>query len=464
MEETFPTSEAGASLGDHSIEVPACTACGAKEGKTHRLTWQMSRLDIELTDDVSINEWMERRQGLPSILVLPDGDGVLAYSVEPYCDDCLDRQWREYEERHTPADKMSRATFLEQIRTYSLGAGWVPYTLQLQYLSPRGFPNLALIRNNQLLFRSVRGDVHARPRAFRPSGQCLIMSPEVPQSTREALTMDPNEGLLSQKVAFLYMDEKYPDYKSPPSMQVTSLTGLLIGSDQFISFRDAFFRILPGFDQGAEHFPVEIHAGDLFRGRPDEEHSRFYSGLVSLVNDFKCSVYRRGFNFVAGHELLRKKQKDLLGLCFRSILISVEDFEHFGQIWPVMETDGSKEQDENFAGFKRWMDEATAYLNWSGDGVGALIDDDIMVDSSRFGDLHYVTKKSIGGIAVDCLAYLLHCKWLDENGFPTTAYKTRLASIATALSPAIVDDYVGSFRIDSQPEGFNSPPSELEKT
>ena len=406
---------------------------------------------------------MERRQGLPSVLVLPDDGGVLAYSVDPFCDGCLDRYWREYEERHTPANKVNRAAFLERIRISSLGAGWGVYTLQLQYLSPRGFPNLALIRDEQLLLRSVRGDATARSRAFHSPGHSLIMSPEVPQETRRALLRDPIGGLLSQKLAFLYMDEKYPDAKAPPSMQVTSLTGLLIASDQFISFRDAFFRIVPGFDEGADNFPVEIHAANLFPERPDEEHFQFYSGLVSLVNDFKCRVYRRGFNFMPAHELLRKKQKDLLGLCFRSMLISVEDFEHFGQIWPVMETDGSKGQDENFAGYMGWVDQATAYLNWSGDGVEELIDEDYMVDNSRLGDLHYVTKRSIGGIAADNLAYLLHCKWLDENGLPTTNYKARLAAIASTLSPAIVDDYVGSFRLDNEREGSNPPPTGPEK-
>ena len=449
MEERLLISEASATSGDNNSEVPACAVCGGTEGRARRLTWQMSRLDIEFNDGVSVSEWTEGRQGLPSVLVLPDGGGALAYSVDPYCDGCLDRYWREYEERHTPDDKMNRATFLQEIKTYSIRAGWSAYDLQLPYLSPRGFPNLALVKDDQLLLRSVRGDIVARPRAFHPPGHSLFMSPEVPQKTRETLLRNPDEGLLSQNLAFLYMDEKYPDAKAPPPMQVTSLTGLLIASDQFIGFRDAFFKIVPGFDQGPDKLPVEIHAGDLFPGRPDEEHFRFYSGLVSLVNDFKCSVYRHGFNFVPDHELLRKRQKDLLGLCFRSMLISVEDFEHFGQIWPVMETDRSKEQDEAFAGYMRWMDQVTAYLNRSGDGVEELVEEDYMVDNSRFGDLHYVTKKSIGGIAADCVAYLLHGKWLVENGFPTTDYKARLAAIASTLNPAIVDDYIGSFRLDN---------------
>ena len=458
MEERFLMSGEGTISADHHSEVPECAACGGREGRNQRLTWQLSRQEITLADDVAVKEWMERRQGLPSVLVLPDDGGVVAYSVDPYCDSCLDRNWREHEERHTPAGKVNRATFHEEIRASSRGAGWDIYTLQLEYLAPRGFPNMALIRGDRLLLPSARGDVTARPRAFHsPSHHTLIVSPEVPQDMRETLLRDPNEGRPSEKVAFLYMDEKYPATKAPPAMQVTSLTGLLIASDRFIRFRDEFFRIVPGFDQGGDNFEVEIHASNLFRGRPAEEHFQFYSGLVSLVNDFKCSVYRRGFNFMPDHELLREKQKDLLGLCFRSMLISVDDFEYFGQIWPVMETDRSKEQDENFAGYMRWVNQATAYLDWVGDGVEELIDDDYMVDNSRFGDLHYVTKKSIGGIAADCLAYLLHCKWLDEKGFPTTGYKARLAAIASTLRPSIVDDYVGSFRLEDKRESPNCP-------
>ena len=153
---------------------------------------------------------------------------------------------------------------------------------------------MALKRGDRFLLPSVRGDVIARPRAFHPPGHSLVISPEVPEDIREALTRDPDEGRPSEKVAFLYMDEKYPDAKAPPAMQVTSLTGLLIASDQFIRFRDEFFKIVPGFDQGADNFPVDIHASKFFPGRPDEEHFRFYSGLVSIINDFKCKVYRRG--------------------------------------------------------------------------------------------------------------------------------------------------------------------------
>ena len=75
-----------------------------------------------------------------------------------------------------------------------------------------------------------------------------------------------------------------------------------------------------------------------------------------------------------------------------------------------------------------------------GNGVKELIDDDYMVDNSRFGDFHYVTKKSTAGNTVDCLAYLLHCMWLEEKGFQMTAYKSRLAAIGSTLASGPYDD------------------------
>ena len=436
--------------GDENGEFPGCAGCGRKRGGHNGLTWQMSRQDITFDDVRDVKNWIEQQQGQPSALVMPDDGEVLAYTFSPYCDDCLDRFSKEYEERHTPAGKENRAAFQEQIEEFSYGAGWDSYTLQLQYLAPRRFPNMALIRGDQLVLRSVRGEVTGRMRAFHPPAHTLVLSPEVPQDIQEALLRNQDEEQLSDKIAFLYMDEKYPDVKAPPSMQVTSLVGILISSDQFISGSGTNFS---GLFQASVKGPTisrwRSTLATFFQGGPDEEHFQFYSGLVSLINGHKCSVYRRGFNFVPAHELLRKKQGDLLGICFRSMLLTVDDFEYFGQIWTVMESDRSMRQDENFAGYMRWMDQATSYLNWIGDGVEELIEEDYMVDNSRFGDLHYVNKKSIGGIAADCLAYLLHCKWLVDKDFPTTEYKARLAAIASTLRPSIVDDYVGSFRLEN---------------
>ena len=376
MEERLLLSAKATIPGGDNPEVPECAECGRKEDGRNRLTWQMSRQDITFDDVQEVKDWMERRQGQPSALVLPDDGGALVYAFAPYCDDCLDKFLREREERDTPTGELNRSAFQEKVKSFSCGVGWDTYTLQLQYLAPRGFPNMALIRGDRLVLPSVRGEVTGRVRAFHPPAHTLILSPEVPQDMQDALLRNQDEEQLSDKVAFLYMDEKYPDFTAPPSMQVTSLVGFLIGSDQFIRFRDELFRIVPGFDEGAGNYPVEIHASNLFPGRPDEEHFQFYDGLVSLINDHRCSVYRRGINFVPNHGLLLKKQGDLVGVCFRSMLIAVDDFECFGQIRPVMEFDHSTGQDDNFAGYMRWMDQATSYLNWVGDGVEELIEED----------------------------------------------------------------------------------------
>lgn len=243
------------------------------------------------------------------------------------------------------------------------------------------------------------------------------------------------------RVSFLYMDERYLDARVPPEHQVVSLTGLLIYTDTYSNFRDGFIKLLPGFAEGKPR-DTTVHASDFFRDRTDEEHFTFYKGLTALVNELGCRVYRRGMNFVPGHKLFHKNQQKFIWYCFRSMLLAVADLAGDHQVWPVMEIDRSESQDNNFAGFVRWMDEATTYLNWQGDGVKNLIEDDLMVDIERFGEVHYVSKKSIVGSAVDCLAYMLHCRWLDYAGYTLTPYKASIATIASCLNESLVDDNI----------------------
>ena len=410
--------------------------------------WVMAREDITLTDKKDALEFFEKRVGKPQIMILPDDGGVLVYAVLPYCESCLDLFLKEYEERQTPEEDESRSEYQEKIAAEARENRWTTYFLQLSRLAPRGFPNLALLKDEKPLFLTVQGSVTVRPRAYHPPAHKIGFSPEVPEELRQAYVSKSNKEQVPDTVAFLYMDEKYLDANAPPEMQVTSLAGILVAADKYPLFRDRLLRLIPGFDQGAESFEMEVHASDLFRDRPEEEHFAFYKGLVQLVHELGCKVYRRGFNFDPGHDVLRKNQADLVWLCFRSMLIAVEDFDDSAQIWPVMEIDRTSAQDRNFAGYVRWMDHATAYLDMTGDGVEELIDDDYMVDNARFGDLHYVGKKSVVGCAVDCLVYLLHQKWLDERGFSLTSYKARLALIASGLNSSVVDEFVGTFRLE----------------
>ena len=427
-----------------------CVVCYSDERGERKLSWQMIRQDVALTDEESVKDWMEQRQGHPSVLVLPDDGGILAYSLAPYCNGCLDNFYREYEERNTTFSEMTRDELLRKIKAVGEKNDWRVYVLQSQYLAPRGVPNVILAKDDRLLIRSVRGDVTARPRVLHPPAHSLFISPEVPPEIRETLTRMRNRREALDAVAFLYMDEKYIDPNASSAMQVTSLTGLLVAADTYTRFRDRFLNIVPGFDDGPRNLTAEIHASKLFPSKSDDVHFEFYRRLVGLINELECGVYRRGFNFTPSHPMLQKNEKGLVGLCFKSMLISIDDHEDYAQIWPVMETDRTNEQDDNFAGYIRWMDQATAYLNAVGDGVENLIDDDYMVDNARFGDVHYVTKRSIAGNAADCLAYLLHCKWLYEMGLHITNYKSQIAEIAAELQPSIVDNYVGSFHLERE--------------
>ena len=257
-----------------------------------------------------------------------------------------------------------------------------------------------------------------------------------------------NREITSQSVAFLYMDEKYANIDSPAAPQATSLTGLLLPASVYPVFRNRLYRILPGFADGVDSYPIQVHASDLFRDRADEDHFEFYSDLVSLVNELGCRIFRRGFNFSPGHRSLRRRQHELLWLCFRSMLAAVQDLDDADIIWPVMETDHTDVQDELFAGYVRWMDHSTSYLNAIGDGAQELIEDGIMVDNNMIGDMHYVSKRSIIGSVVDCLAYSLHCSWIQDSGGRLSNYKGQLADIARRLDQSLLDDYVVRYVAD----------------
>ena len=306
-----------------------CKECG-KEGIGGRdLYWELFREDIPLRNEDNLRDMITMRSGLPAVVISGcDGEFVI-YSVAPYCEVCLNRHIQEYEESHTPQDKLTTNAFLNDVVSLSRKNCWSTYTLQHRNLSPRGFPNLVLIREEKLLFWSLQGDVSVRMRLGIPDNatHTLLISPEVPEKLREILLKERNVEREPNGISFLYMDEKLPDWQAPPEMQVTSLTGLLVSAGTYPQFRSHLLALLPDSDNGITSFGMEIHASNLFRSLADEEHFEFYKGLVSLINELNCRIYRRGFNFVRGHDLLRKRQSQLLGACFRSMLIAAQDYE-----------------------------------------------------------------------------------------------------------------------------------------
>ena len=145
-----------------------------------------------------------------------DGEFVI-YSVAPYCEVCLNRHVQKYEESHTPQDKLTTNAFLNDVVSLSRKNYWSTYTLQHLNLSPRGFPNLVLIREDQLLFLSLRGDVSVRMRLGTSAiaAHTMLISPEVPETLREMLLKERNRERAPNGISFLYMDEKLPDLAGP---------------------------------------------------------------------------------------------------------------------------------------------------------------------------------------------------------------------------------------------------------
>ena len=300
-------------------------------------------------DLAQMEEFFAQAQGRPFVVRLPDEGGVEIYAILSYCDDCLEARSVEYEESNTPEGQTTSRAFYEEVADWARQQGWQAYELTHRYLAPRGVPNMVMVRDDRVVFTKLEGDVSVR---FREApmldlGGCTIAtSPEVPRAISEMLHSFDDGAQEEIPLGFLYMDEKYVDDQAAPDEQITSLVGLLIDAKTYPIIRDRFFSLLPNFDSGAAAFGTEIHASDLFRDRPDVDHFAFYDGLVSVINEFDCKIFSRGFNFAPENATLRKSQQDILAVCFRSILISVNDLAVATQVWPVMEIDHSESQDE----------------------------------------------------------------------------------------------------------------------
>ena len=192
-------------------EPRTCDVCAQEEDSHAEFSWQLAREDVEVAGDDDILVLLESRLAGPTVIVLPEAGGVVVYSVIRCCDGCLNESFRRYEDSHNPRPKKTRRALLDDIKGVSQEKGWLLYALQLDHLAPRGFPNVALIRDEQLrlIFARPEAWVRQRPVAI-PSGQVFI-SPGVPPDIQAGILTALDERRTTDDVAFLYMDEKYPD-------------------------------------------------------------------------------------------------------------------------------------------------------------------------------------------------------------------------------------------------------------
>nr|WP_294520990.1 hypothetical protein [uncultured Rhodopila sp.] len=242
---------------------------------------------------------------------------------------------------------------------------------------------------------------------------------------------------------FLFMDEKYADRAAEPDCRVTALTGVLIPTGTHAAFRKRFYEIisdiLPAADGVVPAMPL-IHASSLLPDAPDDDvRCRFLGSLIDLVLEFDFRVYRIGYYTTAEALSLFKTEKALIGLCFQSMLNCLESELLRSQIWPIMEIDRSPDQDKLFAGSIQNLDYYTSRLR-----PGS-----VSFNNQNLGEVLYTTKRSSYGCIVDSISYLLHIRFLRLYGKAQTAFKERLADVASKIEPAIARNEVIKFRVQN---------------
>ena len=236
------------------------------------------------------------------------------------------------------------------------------------------------------------------------------------------------------------MDEKYADQGAPPQARAISLTGVLVPATVHPEFRRQYYKLL-AVALGATKTQIpaipKVHAASLLPDATDDVRYVFLEGIVSAVCRLGFRTYRVGYLKTPEIMNLFKSEKNVVGICFSSMLRCIVPELTTSIIWPVMESDGSEVQDLSFAGSVQFMDYITPL-------VGQV---NVTISNENLGEVLYTRKRSAHGAVVDCVGYLLHLKWLRSIGQTQTPYKERLADIAEGLMPAVAYDEIIRMRV-----------------
>ncbi|WP_141502420.1 hypothetical protein [Rhizobium sp. J15] len=249
------------------------------------------------------------------------------------------------------------------------------------------------------------------------------------------------------------MDEQYVEPQTDRSKgtkqrkRCLSLTGVLIPTNVHSTFRQRFYQeIATALNIDGNNIPEipEIHASNLFREQPDAVKYHFLKGIVSICLDLNFLIYRVGYYRTLRMDESFKDPKSILGLCFLGLLSCLKDQLIQNEIWPVMETDNTKDQDRHFAGQVQQID----YLS-------SLIGRECMsIDNCNLGELHYTTKRSSYGSVADCISYMLDARFLLSSGHEISPFKRKLAEIAVELDPLIMFDEIIEMKFEKPPSGY----------
>lgn len=242
------------------------------------------------------------------------------------------------------------------------------------------------------------------------------------------------------------MDETYPDFTLPRQARAVCLTGMLVPADRHREIRARFYNaVVDAVKSEPNTVPqvTEIHAAALFPDADDDTRVAFLNEVAGIIVDFDLSLYRVGYRRTRALLNIFKTDGPIIGLAFQGLLALLSKEMETTSTWPVMETDRSNAQDQQFAGTVQRVDQMGAYIG----------PEMLSRDQTNLGEVLYSTKRSIHGALVDCAAYLLNVRTIAEHGLVFSEYKRRLRDVADRLVPAIRFDEIITMRHQRPPPG-----------
>lgn len=248
----------------------------------------------------------------------------------------------------------------------------------------------------------------------------------------------------------LFMDERFAHKNEDKTVQATSLTCLLVDMNDHVNFRDRYYALLRGIlcddSNVVPQLPI-IHAMDLFPDRDDADRLSLFEGITHIVQELDFKIFRIGYRENRHFGRSQNDEKEVLSLCFHSVLHCLEKELLVSTIWPVMEIDrGHQNQDRSFPGALRSLDFLTAVI-----GKATM-----SIDNANLGEVLYHSKQSAYGAVVDVVSYLLHVYFRRTEGDRLSPFKQRLAEFGADLHASAVWDEVIDLQIGQPPSDYQA--------
>lgn len=231
---------------------------------------------------------------------------------------------------------------------------------------------------------------------------------------------------------FLFMDECYSK-----DTAISSLTGILVSAHNYPDLRSKFYDLLQWAIQPREHVvssPPELHTNAFLSGHDDTVKLQNLEGVVDLVVSNRLRIYRVGYYVTKETASLLPHDKQLLSLCWFSMVAMLQPEFESDMLVPVM--DGFNPQTVlKFSGMIK-----------SGDIFRATgLEDSLSFHNTQniLGEVFYADSKfSVFTQVADVVSYLRHVADWSREGLAMTEFKKKLLKVAENLTPALIREEI----------------------